>query len=182
MRYKWWVIIAAALFITAIIAGAYTPPNITLPNEILDNLKQLSRSLAPYQVSTAVAIFVRNLTSLVSSFIFSPLLLFVPMITLLVNGWLIGFVTIAALDKVSIWYVLAGLLPHGIFELPAIIIGEAAAFSFGSALILALFVRERRPNLKADIIRSLKFMGIACALLVPAAIIETFVTPMLIGR
>jgi stage II sporulation protein M len=73
------------------------------------------------------------------------------------------------------------LLPHGIFELPALIIGEAAAFSFGTAAILALFKKERRnlllPNLKQNLI----YLLIAFALLLPAAIIETFVTPLLLA-
>ncbi|MGE5271976.1 MAG: stage II sporulation protein M, partial [Thiohalocapsa sp.] len=36
-------------------------------------------------------------------------------------------------SEYSVGYLLAGLLPHGIIELPALFIGEAAALGFGSA-------------------------------------------------
>jgi stage II sporulation protein M len=166
---------------SAVIAGINTPTDFAIPGNILNSLKELSRSLVPYSLSTAAAIFARNITSLVLSFVLSPFLCIVPLVTLIANGWLLGFVSISALQKVSIWYVLGGLLPHGIIELPAIIMGEAAAFSFGSALILALFDKGRRASLKPDLVRSCKFLALACALLLPAAIIETFVTPI-IGR
>ena len=67
-----------------------------------------------------------------------------------------------------------------IFELPALILGEAAALSFGTVVIRALFKSERRnlvlPNLK----QNLKYLMVAFALLLPAAIIETYITPLLL--
>jgi stage II sporulation protein M len=77
----------------------------------------------------------------------------------------------------SLSFLLAGLLPHGIFEIPALIIGEAAALSFGVAMIVALFTRDRGNRLLPRFKANLKYLLIALALLVPAAIIETFVTP-----
>ena len=71
---------------------------------------------------------------------------------------------------------LAGLLPHGVLEIPAIVMGEAAALSFGVSVMAALFSRVKRammPRFRQD----LKYLLIALILLVPAAIIETFVTP-----
>ncbi len=75
---------------------------------------------------------------------------------------------------------LAGLLPHGIFELPALILGEAAALSFGAVVILALFKKERRNLIPPSLKRNLRYLMIALALLLPAAIIETYVTPLLL--
>jgi len=58
--------------------------------------------------------------------------------------------------------------------------GQAAALSFGSLAILALFKRERRSQLLPGLRRNLRYLMIACALLLPAAIIETYITPLLI--
>jgi stage II sporulation protein M len=87
--------------------------------------------------------------------------------------------TIIAQEK-SIGFVLAGLLPHGVFELPALILGEAAALSFGVAAMLALFKKERRSLLLPNLKQNLIYILIAFALLLPAAIIEAFVTPLLL--
>ena len=73
---------------------------------------------------------------------------------------------------------LLGLLPHGIFELPAIIIGMAASLSFGFAAIQAAVSREKRAQLLPSLKQNSKYLLLALALLVPAAIMETFVTPL----
>ena len=72
-----------------------------------------------------------------------------PILALVVNGWLLAFVSAVVAEEKSLGFVLTGLLPHGIFELPALILGEAAALSFGTAVILALFIKERRKRLQA---------------------------------
>ena len=64
---------------------------------------------------------------------------------------------------------------------PAFIIGEAVALSFGAALILALLKKERRSQLVPHFRQNLKYLGIALALLLPAAIIEAYVTPLLLN-
>ena len=76
---------------------------------------------------------------------------------------------------------LAGLLPHGIFELPAFILGEAAALSFGVVTLLALVKKERRNLLLPAFKRNLRYLAVALVLLVPAAIIEIYITPLLLA-
>jgi stage II sporulation protein M len=85
------------------------------------------------------------------------------------------------IEQESVGLLLAGLLPHGIFELPALIIGEAAALSFGSMAIIALISKKRRDQLSPNLKRNLKYLALAFALLLPAAIIETYITPLLLG-
>jgi stage II sporulation protein M len=99
---------------------------------------------------------------------------------LTVNGSILGVISVIVSQEKSVGFVLAGLLPHGIFELPALIMGEAAALSFGTVMILALFKKERRSLLLPSLKRNLRYLMVALALLVPAAIIETYVTPLLL--
>jgi len=84
------------------------------------------------------------------------------------------------IQEKSLGFLLAGLLPHGIIELPAFIIGEAAALSFGAMVILVLFKKKERSQLVPSLKQNLRYLMIAFALLIPAAIIETFVTPLLL--
>lgn len=183
MRYKSWVFIAGGLFVIGLAIGlvisAIMPANIAaLLSKELPALEQLGNIFAPFQASTAAFIFLKNVSALLFSFIFSPILCLLPIIALTFNGVLLSLVSVLVAQEKSLGLVLAGLLPHGIFEIPALIIGEAAALSFGATAILALISREKRnlvlPNLKKNV----KYLMLAFVLMVPAAIIETFVTPL----
>jgi stage II sporulation protein M len=76
---------------------------------------------------------------------------------------------------------LAGILPHGIFEIPALILGQAAALSFGAMAITAIFSKEKRERLLPNLRKNLKYLAIALSLLIPAAVIETYITPLLLS-
>ena len=91
-----------------------------------------------------------------------------------------GVVSVAVIQEKSLGYLLAGTLPHGILELPALIIGEAAAFSFGTAVMLALVNRERRKLVLPNLRQNIRYLALAVILLFPAALIETYVTPLLV--
>ncbi len=141
MSYKIWVFIAIFLFGIGLVFGLTV--GLAMPDDIADflaedlaALEQLAAILQPFQVTTAVFIFLKNASVLLFSFIFSPILCLLPILTLTVNGWLLAFISVIVVEEESLGVVLAGLLPHGIFELPAIIMGEAAALSFGAMTII----------------------------------------------
>ena len=182
MSFRWWVLITGCLL--GIGFGVGLVLTLTMPfqvagllSEELAALRQLAEMLSPYQTRTAIIIFIQNSSTLLLSFMFSPVLCLLPVLLLLFNGLVIGFISVFAAQQESIGFVLLGLLPHGILEIPAIIIGEAAALSFGAMAVLALFSKERRILLIPNLKQNLKYLAIAGILLVPAAIIETFVTP-----
>lgn len=186
MRFRFWVIIAAGLFVIGIVAGiivtAARPDAISvLFSEQESVLEDIVGFLDPYQVTTLFFIFFKNAAAVVVSFLFSPFLCLLPLVALLFNSVFISYISIAVVQEESLGFLLAGLLPHGIFEIPALIIGEAAALSFGVAMIVALFTRDRGNRLLPKFKISLKYLLLSLALLVPAAIIETFVTPLLIS-
>ncbi len=181
MSYKRWVIVATLLFGIGIALGLATPATIAGPlAEDLRVLEELSQLLAPFSVLTAVFIFLKNIQALVISFVLSPVFCLMPVLALTVNGWLIAFVSSAVVSQKSLGFLLGVLLPHGVFELPALIMGEAAALSFGTMAIVALFKKDRRKLLLPNLKQNLRYLMIALALLVPAAIIETYVTPLLL--
>ncbi len=183
MRYKLWVLIAVGLFVVGIVAGlvisATMPAGIVgLFSEELSTLEELGTIFVPFQATTAIFIFFKNVSALLFSFIFSPILCLLPILALVLNGSLLSFISVIVVQEESLGFILAGLLPHGIFEIPALIIGEAAALSFGAMVIIALISRKRRNRLLPNLKQNLKYLLLAFALLVPAAIIETFVTPL----
>jgi len=75
----------------------------------------------------------------------------------------------------------AGILPHGIFELPAVMIGSAAMLYMGVALVTpqtGKSMGEVIIELFADWLKI--FLGLVVPLLAIAAVIEAYVTPVLL--
>ena len=176
MSYKRWIFVAIFLFSIGLVLGLVTPngtTSIPFPEELID-------IFVPFKASTVILIFINNTLALLLSFTLSPIFCIVPILALTVNGWLIAFVSAIVIKEESLGYVLSGLLPHGIFELPALILAQAAALSFGTAAVLALFKKEKANLLLPSLRRNLKYLLVAFTLLLPAAIIETYVTPLLL--
>ena len=181
MSYKRWIFIAIAIFGIGLVLGLVTPSSIaSLISEEIVALEELGASLVPFSIFTLVFIFIKNVVALLVSFVLSPILCLAPILALTANGWLISFALASVAQEKSLGYVLAGLLPHGVLELPALIMAQAAALSFGTMAMLALIKKERRSLLLPNLKQNLKYLVIALALLLPAAIIETYVTPLLL--
>ncbi|MFC2033826.1 stage II sporulation protein M [Chloroflexota bacterium] len=180
MNYKLWLFIAISLFSGGLLLGLATSTNVlSLLIEDMAALDDMVELLAPLpQASVAIFIYLKNASAILISFALSPFFCIVPILALLLNGWLLGVISIAVVQETSLLYLLSGLLPHGVFELPAFFIGEVAALSFGSAVVIALFNREKRNWQYLYPRRNLRFLSIALVLLLPAAVIETYVTPL----
>ena len=181
MNYKKWIFIAIFLFSIGLVFGLATPTGgIDLLSEDITALQELGSILVPFSLLTVILILAKNVSVLLLSFALSPIFCLMPILALTVNGWLIAFISAIVIQEESLGFVLAGLLPHGIFELPAFILGEAAALSFGAMAILALFKKERRNLLLPGLKQDLRYLMVALVLLVPAAIIEIYITPLLL--
>ena len=182
MSYRRWIFISIFLFGIGLVLGLVTPPGIaSFISGDAAFLEELGAILAPFSVLTAVLIFVKNAVALSLSFILSPILCLTPILALTVNGWLLSFVAASVAQEESLGYVLGGLLPHGVLEIPALIMAQAAALSFGTTAILALVKKERRKLLLPNLKQNLRYLWIALALLLPAAIIEIYVTPLVLN-
>ena len=169
------------MYVLGLAIGLATPLSIAgLMSEEIAALEELSRILVPFSFLTVILIFIKNVSALVVSFVLSPILCLAPILSLTVNGWLLAFVSSAVVQEESLGFLLAGLLPHGIFEIPALIIGQAAALSFGAMAIVALLQKTKRSLLLPNLKQNLRYLVVALALLLPAAIIETYITPLLI--
>ncbi len=182
MSYKRWLIIAISLFGMGLVLGLTIPTSTaSLLAEDVAALEELADLLASLpQSSVFMLIFIKNVSAVLISFALSPIFCLVPVVALIFNGGLLGFVSALVIQEKSLGYLLAGLLPHGVFELPALIMGEAVALSFGTAVLLALFKKERRNLLLPHLRQNLRYLIVALALLLPAAIIETYITPLLL--
>lgn len=112
-------------------------------------------------------IFFNNLQSSFFSMVLGIGFGLFPIIALILNGYLLGFVAAFSVESAGFW-VLWRLLPHGIFELPAIFI----SLGLGLRLGFSLFSKDAK-KFKSNLFSSLKvFLLIVFPLLVIAALIE----------
>jgi stage II sporulation protein M len=182
MTFKRWLFLAVLLFAAGLVWGLTFSVNTAGPfTEDLNALKKLSDFLSPLpQTSVFAFIFLKNVAAVLLGVVLSPFFCLVPVAALVLNGGLLGLVSTSVIQEKSLGYLLAGVLPHGIFELPALFIGEAAALSFGTAVMLAVVNPEKRKLVMPNLRQNIKYLALAVILLFPAALIETYVTPLLV--
>ena len=104
----------------------------------------------------------------------------IPVLFVVLNGVIIGIVVAVIGSKMGMLVTLALLIPHGILEIPAILIST----SYGLDLGIASFRRLRGEDvdLNEALIKNLKkFVRIPLPMLLVAALIETYITPMFAG-
>jgi stage II sporulation protein M len=91
-------------------------------------------------------------------------------------GGLYAFLELIGMQPLPIF--LAGVAPHGIFELPALMIGSAVVLYIGAAIVTpqtGKSMGEVILELLADWAKI--FIGLVVPLLAIAAVIEAYVTP-----
>ncbi len=101
-----------------------------------------------------------------------------------VNGYMLGYITSLYLDAAIksgnyeyIYYFFAGILPHGVLEIPAIILSSSAGVAIGLSWLMPGKL-SRMENLQKTAREALPLLVLAVALLVIAGLIEAFVTPI----
>lgn len=96
---------------------------------------------------------------------------------LLFNGVLIGWVGAVSAGQDGVGYVLVLLVPHGVFELPALAV--AAGVGFRLVHLAVNYVRGVRDRFLygAELRRTLTLLVVAWIALAVAAVIEVHVTP-----
>ena len=101
-------------------------------------------------------------------------------LVMLLNGLLVGNIVLAMAGVAGVDFILVGLLPHGIFELPALFVAAGVGFRlvhrFGQRI---LGTREAFLT-RAYLYRTAIFVVFAWLLLVVAAFVEAYLTPALL--
>ncbi|APV44657.1 stage II sporulation protein M [Dehalogenimonas formicexedens] len=180
MSLRRWLLIAAALFCAGLVIG------LLLPDSAADSIEQTFKDIAGNAASAEgfglfVLLLLNNTLAVGASFLFSPIFLILPVVSLLMNGALITVVARLTLQDHSLAFLAAGILPHGIIEIPAYLLAQAAAICFGFNVLKAIFDTQRRSEAGPVLIKCLKWLGLAIILLISAALIEAFITPLLLG-
>ncbi len=161
-------LIIAVFFVFAFV-GFFIPVPDAVAEQILHFIQELLEKIQGMNQNELISfIFLNNLQSSFFVMVFGVFLGIFPVVGAILNGYLLGFVASMGVGEGGV-SVLLRLLPHGIFELPAVFI------SLGLGLKLGTFVfqEEKIHSLKKYFWNSLRiFFFIVIPLLILAAIIE----------
>ncbi|CAB3288789.1 conserved membrane protein of unknown function [Methanocaldococcus lauensis] len=99
-------------------------------------------------------------------------------INLIYNGFNVG-VLIGSTFQTNepLKLILALILPHGIFEIPALLISAVAGFKIPYEITLYLLDKKEKPITEEDIKEFLKLALISIILIIIAAFVEVYITP-----
>jgi len=132
----------------------------------------------------AVGLFFNNLQACIVVAITGFIPLFLPAVSIIgINGAMMGvmFAFIQISGQSTIAAFLSGIVPHGIFEIPAIILSGAIAFYISISIFKKLDKMGNFSFKSALKNAFLTFIWFCVPLLLIAAAIEAFVTPHIMG-
>lgn len=180
-----WVLLGVTLAFVgiAVLADVYFSKNIEQMMKLIREFQESIADIAPEGHIEVLSLFGNNLRAclLAVGLGFIPFL-FLPAYTTAVNAALIG--AMAAMYRMAGMSVgkmyLFGILPHGIFELPAILLSMAMGIYLCYCLVRRICERRYHRGIVKqalkDILRT--FVTLVVPLLVVAAIVESYVTPI----
>lgn len=163
-----WVVLGIFFFFSVL--GFFITPSETFSKMILDFIKELlskTQGMSLFQLMRFI--FFNNVQSSFFGMVFGIFLGILPFISVIANGYLLGFASHLAVQEAGV-FSLWRILPHGIFELPAMFI----SFSLGLRLGFSVFNKKKFGSLEKNFLSSIKaFALIVFPLLIIAAIIES---------
>ncbi len=176
------LLIVSAVFILSIILGmlfADITEN-TAQNFVNQTFQQFKfvGNLKHYELFAFI--FANNSLKAFASMILGIGLGIVPVLFVALNGITIGMVVVIVGGKMGILSILALLAPHGILEIPALLLSS----SYGLDLGVATFKRLKGEEIDLNLVllNCLKrFAKIPLPMLLIAAFIETYITPIIAG-
>jgi len=174
------------LFFFGIILGYIAP--LVMPSmarEMYESVRESIRRVLPDgemkpSISLVMLIFLNNLRVAILSIILGPTIV-IPSLIIMINGFVLGLVASLAIGTgADIITVILAILPHGIFELPALIYSAVVGTELGIWIIEKFFFKKGR-SVEEVLIGLLFSITIIVVLLLIAAFIETFVTPVIVA-
>jgi stage II sporulation protein M len=183
--FRLWVI-----FLVTSIGSYFLFRAVIAPEQVDEILAQLGESFESQGLTfdssareTMIALFVNNTRVTLLAFLLGMIPLFIPYMFVVINAAVIGLVAmlVGFAGESVIRVIVLGILPHGITEISAILLGAAMGLSLNRYIWKKLRGKETDVTFKALFVAGVKtFLVIAVPLLAISAIIEAYVTPLLL--
>jgi stage II sporulation protein M len=173
--------ITVLVFIVTAVMGYFAAEaNSDLATSWMKELEMFKWIMSLHPILIMLAIFLKNLIACAMSVLLGLGFGLVPLLVLTSNGFMIGVVSYFIIHKQGVLYLLAGIVPHGIIELPTILLGISIGLRLGYLLVLTLL--GEKADLAGETRTAVHFLvRWFLPLLLLAAAIETFITPFAIS-
>lgn len=165
---KRYVYFAMILFFASSVFGYFSSDKLGFLDKALMEIMSKTQDLDALELLWFI--FSNNVTSALSVLFLGTILGIFPLFNAIFNGTILGYVYSKAVP-IAGFGVIWRILPHGIFELPAIFI----SLGLGLHLGISLFSKNGLASLRLRLRSSLKvFLALIVPLLMLAAVIESF--------
>jgi len=165
---KQFIWIAVGIFFFFFLLGLLVPAPETIQQQIFDLIRELTEKVKDLSgIELIFYIFFNNLSASLFGLVFGVFFGVFSIISSVSNGYVLGFVSalsISAEGVGSLWKI----LPHGIFELPAIFISLGLGLSLGFPFVYRYFKYYFNKNNGLAVIFGILF-------LLPAVIITSWI-------
>lgn len=182
LKSSWkYIYIITGIFMLSLIAGLLVSlKDLGLSEnylEILKNSLGWIKDLSP--ISIIMVIFLNNAVKCLFSIVLGAGLGIIPIIFVGGNGIILGLIANEVSKEKGIIFVLAALVPHGIIEIPMVLISAGLGLRLGFFMYMSL--KGKKLDMRYELLESLRlYMRIIMPLLFVSALIETFVTPLIV--
>lgn len=178
---KQFLVISSALFVFSIIYGYLSAQS--SPEEAKQALIKFEKVFEPILTSGAlgqfILIFLNNAFSLFLTIILGIIFGIFPLFAIFSNGALIGIFAFLWGQESALKEFFLGIIPHGIIEIPLLIISSAIGMKIGKVVIDKVFKKKGLVN--SEIKLGLNFfVKVVLIFTLIAALIEVFITPLFI--
>lgn len=143
----------------------------------LEEIVQMLEGLSALEIM--LVIFINNTIAMFIAILFGIALGIVPLLVLILNGFIVGTIVRMLLAETGLAFIIAGLVPHGIIEIPLLLLSTSIGMRIGYEVLRAL--AGKTSDIKGEFIKGMKlFFYWMVPLIFLAALIETFITPVII--
>jgi len=175
------LILAASIFFVSHVLGVLVGQNTA--EGLIRQFGGILGPLAPMgnlSLLLFLIIFINNAIKALGLVCLGILLGVPPVFFVGLNGFILGGFS-SALESVNGWrYVVASFVPHGVIEIPVILLATALGLTLGMESLKWLVRRDSRVKLQlADCLKV--YLKLILPGLAAAAIIEVFVTPLIMS-
>lgn len=176
--YIYIVILIFAVFLAAGYAvSVFSPGTTDMVKSSFEEQVEPMKDLTP--LGLMWGIFFNNASKCFLVVLFGIAFGIAPALFIIANGFIIGIVVGFAMSQWGPLYVLIGIVPHGVIELPMVFISAAIGLKLGYETLMALV--KGKKEVFGEIAKGLlMFIFYILPLLFIAAFIETFVTGALL--
>ncbi|MCZ7402575.1 MAG: stage II sporulation protein M [Candidatus Methanoperedens sp.] len=176
-----YILIMTGLFIISVIAGLVASlKDLGLSENYLEMMKNSFgwiKNLSP--IGIMLVIFLNNALKSLLAILLGAGFGIIPLIFVGGNGILLGLIANQVSSEKGTLFVLAAILPHGIIEIPMVLLSSGLGLRLGYLMYSSIMGKE--TDMKSELRQSLRiYVRIIMPLLFVSAVVETFVTPMVV--